>query len=381
LLVNKHLQNILRCPIQKVGLREMTLREVQEVNRRIAMGDLFHFDGTLIGQKIESGFISEDGKLGYPIVEGVVILLASLAMVLNNNINNEGLNIFLQKEKKDVKDLYDQILWRKEDEDHFVDALKFEDLRKVSKEYIHKCHIRINRYLRHEGNYILDVASGPVQYPEYLTYSLHFKVRICVDISFVALREARRKLGEKGVYLLADITNLPLKDDLMDSVVSLHTIYHVPKGEQIKAFSEIYRVLKIGSPAIVVYRGARLPLTDLGLSFFRWVKTFIRKALDMKQSILKPLPSKQNTTLQKHSESSWSNPYFYAYKYKFLKKQDWGKNLEVCVWRSVSVEFLKIFIHKWFFGKQVLSIIFLLEEKFPHWVGRIGYYPLFLLKK
>ena len=35
---------------------------------------------------------------------------------------------------------------------------------------------------------------------------------------------------------LADVTNLPLKNDIVDAVVSLHTIYHVPKDEQRKAF-------------------------------------------------------------------------------------------------------------------------------------------------
>jgi len=63
------------------------------------------------------------------------------------------------------------------------------------KEYIHKCHLRVNRYLNNQGRYLLDAGSGPIQYPEYLTYSEGYEVRICVDISFLALQEAQTNLA------------------------------------------------------------------------------------------------------------------------------------------------------------------------------------------
>jgi ubiquinone/menaquinone biosynthesis C-methylase UbiE len=107
--------------------------------------------------------------------------------------------------------------------------------------------------LQPQGKYLLDVASGPVQYPEYLEYSQGFGARICVDISFAALREARRKLGDRGIYILGDITNLPLAEGIADGVVSLHTIYHTPADEQATAFREIYRVLRPGCTAAIVY--------------------------------------------------------------------------------------------------------------------------------
>lgn len=111
----------------------------------------------------------------------------------------------------------------------------------------------MNKYLKTGGKYILDMGSGPIQYPEYLSYSNGFKYRICVDISFLGLKETRKKLGDKGIYLQADITNLPLIDNLVDAVASLHTLYHVPEDEQDLALQEIYRVLLPGSSAVVVY--------------------------------------------------------------------------------------------------------------------------------
>ena len=40
-----------------------------------------------------------------------------------------------------------------------------------------------NDFLPEKGKDILDFASGPIQYKEYLTYSKNFKKRHCVDFS------------------------------------------------------------------------------------------------------------------------------------------------------------------------------------------------------
>ena len=51
------------------------------------------------------------------------------------------------------------------------------------------------------GRFLLDAGSGPVQYDEYLTYSQDYRYRVCMDLSVVALQEARKRLGEKGIYV------------------------------------------------------------------------------------------------------------------------------------------------------------------------------------
>ncbi len=179
------LWTILRCPITKGALREMDVSEIKELNNRISKGELVHFDRILVKREITAAFVSINGQFVYPVEEGIVILLQNLAIVLDES----GLDRTrcFENETKSVQDFYDQVGWQKEDGGLFVDALKFEDVRPVSKDYIHKCHLRVNRHLKPSGKYFLDVASGPIQYPEYLSYSTDFDVRICRAVAQIVL--------------------------------------------------------------------------------------------------------------------------------------------------------------------------------------------------
>jgi len=89
--------------------------------------------------------------------------------------------------KKEIGQFYDQIGWQLEGEGVYQNA-RYEDLRPVSSEYIHNCHMRVKRHLAPAGDFLLDAGSGPVQYDEYLTYSQDYRYRVCMDLSVVALQ-------------------------------------------------------------------------------------------------------------------------------------------------------------------------------------------------
>jgi hypothetical protein len=67
--------------------------------------------------------------------------------------------------KQQVREFYDQVGWIKVG-DGFYQNARYEDLRPISREYIHKCHMRVNRHLAQQGDILLDAGSGPVQWPE-----------------------------------------------------------------------------------------------------------------------------------------------------------------------------------------------------------------------
>ena len=119
--------------------------------------------------------------------------------------------------KQEVRQFYDRVGWQKVADGVYQNA-RYEDLRPVASEYIHRCHLRVNRHLRQGGRFLLDAGSGPIQYPEYLTYSQTYQKRVCLDISIVALQEARQRIGERGVYVVADVANLPFQTAVFDGI-------------------------------------------------------------------------------------------------------------------------------------------------------------------
>jgi hypothetical protein len=55
--------------------------------------------------------------------------------------------------------------------------------------------------------------------------------------------------------------------------------------------------------------------------------------------------------------------------------------VEILVWRSVSVRFLRNLIHPWLAGRLWLRLLFWLEERQPHYFGENGQYPLIIIRK
>jgi ubiquinone/menaquinone biosynthesis C-methylase UbiE/uncharacterized protein YbaR (Trm112 family) len=376
----EQVQTILRCPISKQGLRLLMPQELMQLNDRIGKSEIVHTDKTPVKTFLEAGFISEDGRFVYPVIEGIILLIENLAIPVDGQ--KGGAQVRLRAEKKVLQDFYDSIGWQKKDQKttSFVDALKWEDLRPVASEYIHNCHLRVNRYIRNEGQYLLDAGSGPVQYADYLTYSKGYDFRICVDISFLALKEAQKKIGDKGIYILGDVTNIPLQDNVVDGAVSLHVIYHVPKDEQVSAFHELHRVLKPSSSAAVVYSWPNSQMMNWWL-FPRRIKREFRSRIQKTKSLVRKILGRKNQAKAATPTSVPETPYHHTFDQAYFENKLKGLDLEIVVWRSVSVPFLRIYIHPNLFGAAILRAIYRKEESDPARYGRIGQYPLFVIRK
>jgi len=371
----------LRCPVTRSALGPLGRGELRAVNARIAAGKAVHRDGTPVRRALASGLVNRDGTCIFPVDDGVIILLKELAIDWGAGRGGQesprAAPSELREEKRVVQRFYDEVGWTRGEQGVFTDAEKFEDLRPVARDYIHRCHMRVNRYLPRRGRFLLDAASGPIQYPEYLTYSEGYDVRVCVDISLVALRAARRKLGDKGAYLLADVADLPLADGSMDSFVSLHTLYHVPRDEQKGVVRELHRVLKPGSSGVLVYTwGVRSPLMRLVFLPGSVLRRLVR------------LPGKLfgavSRALGCGGPDAGSPPpdlYFHAHDHGFFADTDWGFGLDLRVWRAASVEFTRTFARPRLGGRQLLKLVWWLEEQAPRLAGRFGQYPLFVIGK
>jgi SAM-dependent methyltransferase/uncharacterized protein YbaR (Trm112 family) len=372
------MQGILRCPVTKLRLKTMSDEELNQMNRHILEHELRHLDGTSVQRCLTEAFVSEDGRFAYAVEDGIILLLPAFAIVLHPD--EPAPTYHLREEKAVVQNWYNEYGWKTGEGGACLDSLAFGDYRPVVQEYGRKTHLRPLRYMPKGGKYILDVASGAVPQPEYLNFSDGFEKRICIDLSYLALQQARKKLGDKGIYILGDITNLPLQDDVCDAVISFHTIYHIPSDEQSAAFQELYRVLKPAGTALIIYswgkhsllmRLADLPLHPAILGTVHWFKSLFRRkpgGLNPASPSLPPRPAR--------------GLYFHAHDYAWCQRE-LTKYFEfdlVC-WRIVDQRFLAYYIRPRFFGKTVLRMIYWCEDTFPRLMGRWGQFPLFIIHK
>ena len=284
-----------------------------------------------------------------------------------------------QKSKQEVREFYDEIGWSKESSGYYQNA-RYEDLRPVSSEYIHKCHMRITPYFSEGGKFLLDVGCGPIQYAEYLTYSEKYEKRVCADISLTALVEARKRIGDKGLFVVCDAANLPFKKECMDGMVSLHTFHHMDLDDQKKAWQETYRVLSPGKTAVVVNGWTESKMMKKWQPRMEKAEKFghiIARLRGRETAAPKKTQNKENSkatgTFVRKMDAEW------------IRKElsDLGNGnveIEIRCWRSVSVRWLRALIHPPY-GKIALRKLFEQEEARSNFYGEYGQYPMIIMKK
>jgi SAM-dependent methyltransferase len=288
--------------------------------------------------------------------------------------------------KQRVRQFYDRVGWQTVQDGGYQNA-RYEDLRPVARGYIHRCHLRVNRHLRPAGRFLLDAGSGPVQYAEYLTYSAGYQRRVCVDISIVALQEARRRIGDHGLFVVADVANLPFVSEPFEGVVSLHTLHHLPLAEQAKAYGELHRVLRPGGAAVVVNGWTDSPL----MRRLGWLVRGMERVGALAQRLRSgskteapaaPAQPAKTPAAEASSAPQPTGTYIHKLNPDWLRASIGGSmRYELYPWRSVSVRFLRAVIHELAGGRLWLRLLFWLEERFPRFFAEKGQYPMVVIRK
>jgi SAM-dependent methyltransferase len=271
--------------------------------------------------------------------------------------------------KQQVREFYDQIGWSQVGDGLYQNA-RYEDLRPVAQEYIHKCHLRVGCYLDPAGDLFLDAGSGPVQWKEYLTYSENYKYRVCADLSITALKEARERIGDKGLYVVVDIAHLPFKADAFDGLISMHTIHHLPPQDHKTAYAELVRVLKLGRRAVVVNGWSNPPLMRAAERLANLFKRGERKPVGVPRPEVITNSVEPTGTFVHKSNAGWL--------------RDQLKDItpiRIYCWRSVSTRFTRTYVREKAGGKLLLRFIYSLENLFPSYFGENGQYPIVSIKK
>ena len=250
---------------------------------------------------------------------------------------------------KSIKKFYSNSGWNK-NIDITKDAELFEDLRNVAKEYVSKCRLRILRHIPSKGGKnILDFASGPIQYKEYLRYSKNFDKRHCVDFSKKAIKQAKLKLGNKGKYYLNYFAKIKFKKNYFDCVISMHTIYHIDKKKQHSIVLKMLKAAKKNAPIIIVYSNPKTLI-----NFFKNI-FFLKK----KKKKL----------------------YFYCHPNNWWFQFEKIASVNIYPWRSFSSQHQKMIFPNNYLGKVFFKFFFKLEDLFPNFFSNYFQYQMIVLKK
>lgn len=342
------LENILQCPLSGERLSYKSINDSSL--KALAPAD----------NQVEFGFENEAATAFYPMIDNIVCLLPEYAFT---EITEKS-----HRETAAVQAFYDESGWKKNEEDRYIDNKLFVDQRSIADEYRLESTRRVNRFFE-GGKYLLDIASGPVYQPEYQEFSEPFECRICIDISIRALKEAQQNLaGQKAFFILGDITRIPLRSGICDGVVSMHTLYHVPKERQALGVNEMVRVCKEGRNVVIAYNwGWHSMLMNIALFPSRLIRLIKRltKSLGKKED---------NSTVQ--------SLYFYSHSRSYFRKNTPKEaELQFYIQKSLHENFIKLYLGENVRSKSFLKWLFKQEDKHPHFFGKHGAFPLLVFRK
>lgn len=363
--------DVLRCPITRSRLERLDDDDVAEFNQRVRDGQIVRSDESVLDGTEPTALVATPGReYFYEIRGGVYLLLPGLAF---RSSDDEHSVSSMSPEKLRVRTFYETVGWELHDNETYVDTVIFEDLRPVSRDYTILTRRRVADHLAPAGRFLLDVASGPVQFDEYRDYSANYQYRICADISMAALKEAQRRLGDHGVYVLCDLITLPLQDDSIDAVVSLHTLYHVPYDEQLAGFRQLRRVLAPNRTGVVVYSwefpsAMMAPFHPISLS-----KRMVRRLASEK------VVNRVRSRLGRGADDE--QLYFRPHSRRWVEENVCAAlNADLACWRSVATSFQTRFIHERLGGRWLMKALAAAEARFPHLFARIGQYPMIVFR-
>jgi uncharacterized protein YbaR (Trm112 family) len=82
MLMDKKLLAILCCPVTHRDLLPARPDLLKSVNARIGEGTLRNRDGTVLSRPLREALVTDDGKILYPVDEGIPVLLEGESVVL-----------------------------------------------------------------------------------------------------------------------------------------------------------------------------------------------------------------------------------------------------------------------------------------------------------
>lgn len=81
--MNKRLLSVLCCPVTHKGLSVVRPDHLKKINTAIGEGRLANRDGAILSNTLKEALVTDDGKIMYPVNDGIPVLLEGASVALN----------------------------------------------------------------------------------------------------------------------------------------------------------------------------------------------------------------------------------------------------------------------------------------------------------
>ncbi|HEX6884578.1 MAG TPA: hypothetical protein VF530_14475 [Planctomycetota bacterium] len=81
-MVEKDLLELIQCPESRQPLREAPAGLLERLNARQARGELRNRAGVVVAAPLAGGLVREDGRVLYPVLDGIPMLLLEEAIAV-----------------------------------------------------------------------------------------------------------------------------------------------------------------------------------------------------------------------------------------------------------------------------------------------------------
>ena len=80
--IESSLLDIVCCPVTQLPLQRLAAAQLERLNAAIARQDIKSRDGAIVTEPIDEVLVTRDGRVGYPVEDGIPVLLEDRGILL-----------------------------------------------------------------------------------------------------------------------------------------------------------------------------------------------------------------------------------------------------------------------------------------------------------
>lgn len=247
------------CPFTGRKLRFLSAQELETVNNRIDLGELYFHPGIQVKNKLAQALVSEHQTYIYPIEDNIFFLKKETAIVAKNRTEN-----YLKRINQSVIDQFEST--------YSFDVPSTDQV--ASKATLSSDLVgELKSKLPKVGKHFLSMCNGDVDAIHNLIFNTTFEQYIHVEFDLVSLKKVAPELKENTVLILADYATLPFIESSIDALVSFDPINQYDKADQKLIYDDFKRALKGNAQSVIIYDDSKPLHTKILLGADKLSKT------------------------------------------------------------------------------------------------------------